>query len=1255
MVSITLDRIWEVLGWVFGLNGEVFREIVAAPGGETLALIVVLLAGLSLAIGQSIILFINRVKPIRFVFSLLISAILYLFEVLFLVLSTWLICLLSRSVQLPLTTLFIILGLSYAPLLFSFLGALPYLGFPILRILSIWHLLAMVVGFSAVANVGIGSAFGYVAFGWFVKELLGNTIGQPISQLGRRLAERVAGGHLALHRTELTEILQSGLETRFFASTTAAAPSIQLDTSTPDRSASLPTSQPVESFANSSAGAVALPMDFNTDEPIAPSQRRIQDIPQAIRLAMMLLGMALLFLVIALLLRPIRLSLFGWYDSLPWLVRRFFDLSWIGLVALVFAGLLAPLETLGWWAGWYNDDLDTTRSRLTTSAQPPRQDSDPPSRYIVYVDGVGQSSEAYTPDVVEFIEALQVVLPDDAEFIQGLMMYSVFNKPLNQDRPLAWLWRLADKMRWENPMALLGLMVNVRNAWIVAISADKRYGPIYNQGIAQVLYNGLLERGYQPGNGIPITLIGYSGGAQMSIAAAPYLKRVLGSEIEVISLGGVMSANINVLKLGHLYHLVGNKDGVAKLGPLLFPGRRQWFPLSYWNRAMRKGKISEISLGPVGHQVPGGIMDPNALLPTGESHLQHTIALILAILDGRLLDTVPQPHRKPSNYELYKQAAFNNYTYYPLTQTVDAQWYRPIAPWMGRLILPQPSERHQVRGVWLELHHADRGYEELVGQRVMLRWADDPRVKNLVRAVTQDVHFSVDATYSSQYSGTIHPERLNHWQQVGPLESLAGSHPSDDLIVMLTGAVDVQTADSRDPSTHPPIHPSTPAALYIRHQPIEITGRYYGLVQFAAPIANTDRFQVRHFNPTSRQFDGVQEVVRLPPVLRAKNYGSFPSTTHQLEQSPLNETGWYIYGAKDANGEFVVQSLAPRSLFRLQPDRVVFGSQASYRYIRRESWANAAAQKGRISSVLCVGGRKPSAEQPDSIQAAIDEWQVGDRALLLHVYGGIGGNNKEPAAATPIFFGHFSYGLATVIHDPISDERRFDIRYHQVYSHNTDGLTAGTLHWSRYMGDRQFGWAGTRPVCDILIKFDPFTGEFDLNGERRSSLTTMVKQLEAMTARYRIGDGTGATYVGPANNCAQDSNQALFASLRTLSQMIESNQPLLQTWLTHQPDQAQRYQQLLQVKTKLYQRLQPFGSPRTDWESNEFNLGRSLEDEPLRNLVTGLGSWRTLLPRKSSDMVVQVFLEQGASVWVLRTNQVGGYDPDIEPISPMTI
>ncbi|GAP98982.1 hypothetical protein [Leptolyngbya sp. NIES-2104] len=1205
-----LNPFSDLINGALYLSQDAFARIIRNPQGQAIALLVVLGAGLSLGIGQSVILFANRVKPVRFLLSLLLNAILFAFGFLFLVFSTWLIGLLPGFARISWGDLVEAFGLSYTPLLFGFLGALPHLGSPILNVLSVWHLLQMVTAVSAVAQVGGAAAFTHVAVGWIVLQLLQGTIGQPIARFGQKLDRKVAGVDLVKQRSRLREQVQTGLETRILSSNSA----IEVGSVAP--------------LYTSGTTTIELPTQ-DTQTLGVRMENRFQGIPQAIRLGLILFGMVLLFVVVALLLRPIRLSLFSWYATLPRVVRWTFDLSWIGIVALIFAGLLAPLETLGWWAGWFGDELETKELSQTTVSQASKQ----VDRYVVYLDGVGQSGEAYTPDVEDFLTALDPALPERMELVRGLMLYSVRNQALVSDRPLSWVWRLADRMRWENPMALLGLMVNIRNAWIVAVSADKRYGPIYNQGIAQVIYNGLIQRGYQPKEGTPITLIGYSGGAQMSVAAAPYLRRALETEIEVISLGGVMSANNNFLKLEHLYHLVGDQDSVAALGPLLFPGRRKWFPLSYWNRALRKGKISEISLGAMGHQVPGGIMDPNAYLQNGQSHLEYTIDQVLSILNGDFLIHTPPRARAISNYELYKQADFNNYTHYPLDQTVDSNWYRSIAPWMGRLILPQISERRQLRGIWFEVHHAPAGYESLIGKKVVLRWADDPTLKQWIRAVTHDVHFSVNATYSSQYGGTIHPDRVNHWQQVGPLESLAASHPSDDLIVMLTDPVEI------DRST-----------LYIQHPPSEITGRYYGLVRFEFPIAGSNCFQVTHFNRASRDFDGWKEAVRLPEVVIAQCYGSLPSTANKLERSPLNETGWYIYGAKDASGVFVVQSLAPRSLLRLQPDRVVFGSKAAYRYIRQESWAKAVEQKGNISSVLCAN------RQSENNQSAIDEWKIGDRALLLHVYGGIGGNKKEPAAATPIFFGHFAYGVATVVHDPISDERRFDIQYYQVYTHNTDGLTSGTVHWSRYMGDRQFGWLGVRPVCDVLVKFEPFTGRFDLlNGTQRSPLDSMIRQLEAMTARYRVGDGTGATYVGPANNCAQDANQALFASIRSLSDEIAANQSYLERWLSQNPDQAKQYQQLLAVKHRLNSQLQPFGSPRSDWETNEFKLGTTLEDDPLRNLWTGLGSWRTLLPRKASDAIVKTFLEQGASVWVLRTNQVGGHNPDIEPIAPMTL
>jgi len=1223
METSGFERFWSFLGGVFSLDGDTFRQVATLPSGLLLALFVVLAAGLSLAVGQSIILFINQVKPVRFVFSLLITAILYLFGFLFLVFSTWLITLLPWSAQVPLSSLVRVLGISYAPLLFGFLGALPYLGGPILTLLSIWHFLALVVGFGAIAGVSLTQSVGYVALGWAVLQILEQVIGQPIANLGRWVADKVAGVELTTDRRDLVEVVRSRM----------AEPPSPLVTPTQQP---LPDAQQLIQTARQRVENLAEDISLRATPADAGSALILKEQSSRwgwVKVALGLVGMALLAYGVAVLLEPVRNGLFGWYANLPGLFRFFFDLAWIGVIALAFAGLLAPLETLGWWAGWYDDEINTSVN--VGELAEPVTDPGNITRYIIYLDGIGQSTTEYLPDVEDFLDALAPSLPDDMALIRGLVGYSVLNNPLNEDRPLAFLWRLADKQRWTNPASLLGLLVNLRNVLIVGVSSDKRYGPLYNHGIAQVMHNALIKNGYQPGSGVPITLIGYSGGGQMSCASAPFLKRAMGAPIDVISLGGVISANNNLLRLEHLYHLVGKKDTVERIGPLMFPGRWKLFPLSYWNRAKRLGKISFVSLGPtVGHQLPGGIMDPKAYVADGRSHLQQTVDYIGQILRGNLLRTTDTRPQKLSNYARYQEAAFNQYSYYPAQQTVDAAWYQPIGAWMGRLILPQRHEREQLRGVWFEVYHTAPGYEYLVGQKVKLRWANDPVLNKLVAAVKRDVHFSAEAEYTSKYGGLVHPTRLNHWQQVGPLESLAGAHPDDDITAMLEGMVQVELDE--------------PAVLTIRSTPVEITGRYYGLVRFVEPVGSGG-YRVIHFNRATRQFDGLVEVVETPAALLAQDYGSYPSTLREIERSPLNETGWYIFGAKNAAGTFVVRSLAPRSLLRLQPDRVIVGNKAGYRYIRRDSWANAAAQKGTISSVLVT-------PMDQSNQQAIETWQEGDRALVLHTYGGIGGTKKEPAAATPIFFGHFAYGLATVIRDPLADELRFDIQYYQVYTHNSDGLTAGTLHWSRYMGDRQLGWLGNRPTCDILVKQNAFTDSFSSGDIHQSALDIMVAALQVMTARYRIGDGTGGTYVGPANNCSQDSNQALFKSLQYIQRRIEGTDPIaLNAWLSSNPTLAHRYQELVQLGQDLEGELQPLGGPRSDWEKNEFNLGSTLEDAPLRNLWTGIGSWRTLLPRKASDTIVRVFLKHDATVWVLRTNQVGGYDPDIEPIAPMTL
>ncbi|NJM72182.1 MAG: CAAX protease [Scytonema sp. RU_4_4] len=956
------------------------------------------------------------------------------------------------------------------------------------------------------------------------------------------------------------------------------------------------------------------------------------------------LGIIFIALLCTVLFPQLRHVWFVWYNALGSALKLTVDLLQISLIAVLFAGLLVPLEALGWWAGWYGDTINTSRSLgILEEPIPPQTNV---VRYVIYLDGIGQASSKYFPDGDQFLRELAADLPDNIVIIRGLIPYSVFNRPLTESGILSSFWRFAERRSQSSSVSLFNglfaLTINIRNLLVVAVSADQRFGPIYNQGTAQVMYNSLISHGYKPGSGVPITLIGFSGGAQIAMGAVPSLKQaLLSAPIEVISLAGVISGNNNALLIEHMYHLVGDKDAVERLGPILFPRRWKLFFLSYWNRAKFMGKISFVSLGPVGHMGAGGPLDANKFLSDGRSYLRQTIEIVSKIVLEEYPYNQELVKTKISNYERYQEAAFNRPDYYPLNQSVNIDLYRPIASWMGRLILP-PKEQRQL-GVLFEVHHADAKHQHLVGRVVYLQWIDDPKSKISVQSTKKDLHFNAEALYNYT-QGRIVPIRINHWRQVTPLESLAGSRPNDDMIVMLRKPVAVEQNGEI-------------VTLYVTSEPVQISGRFYGLVKFLHPIQpGSEQFRVVHFNRHFREFDSVEEVVLLPEVIPSgQNF--YSSSSRDIEKSPLNDKGWYIYGAKNAAGMFVVQALAPRALLQVNPQQVIVGRKPALEYLRKHCWKKITTKKGQIQSVLL------NTKGTDS-QRAVSKWREGECALLLHVYGGIGGKKRESAAKIPVYFGHFAYGVARVVREPLTGELRFDLEYHQVYCHNVDGLVAGTLSWTRYMGDRQFGWLGIRPACDILIKLDALTDDYDTDEVKRSALGAFIRQLEIMTARYRIGDGMGATYVGPANNCAQDSNQALYAAIRIIQAAIQFNakdipyaiktNPEFKNWLLRHPEYATSFKQLVKLDKALRDELLPFGVTRVDWESSTTTIGTSLLDSPLRQIFRALVSWRSILPRKANDTVAQIFFKQGASMWILSTSQVGNSDPDIAAITPFT-
>ncbi|RMG08022.1 MAG: abortive infection protein, partial [Cyanobacteria bacterium J055] len=510
---------------------------------------------------------------------------------------------------------------------------------------------------------------------------------------------------------------------------------------------------------------------------------------------------------------------------------------------------------------------------------------------------------------------------------------------------------------------------------------------------------------------------------------------------------------------------------------------------------------------------------------------------------------------------------------------------------------------------------------------------------------TRDIRFNRE-TQISQNMGYVLPDRLNDRHQVGPLESLAGARTLDDITVMLELPVEVEDRarllDRELVGNH-----QINVTLTLDRPPVQISGYFVGLVSIINRVDPTGHlFEVRHYNRISQQFDGDLETICIPQAIADRN-GLFRSTINKIEESPFNASGWYIYGARDAQGTFTVRAIEPRNLTNLIPDKIHLGVPAGLNYIDRLNWQNTAAQKGTIKTVLL----DPLANNASEATA---DWKEGDKALLVHVYGGIGGNKAEATAPFGIVTGHFAYGIATVIRDPFTDQLRFDIDYWQVYAHNPDGIISGTATWANYMGDLQRGWLGSRPVSDVLIKLDCVTKDYYFDGICISPLTQLQTELETMMARYRNGDGDGAALVTPVTSCVQDSNQALYIAIQRIEQQVACH-PQILDWLRSHPTHPQtlRFQRLQALGTALEKLLVPLGIVRPDWERNARQLaGITPEPNIFRALYKTVTSWRTMLPRFAYDEIARLFLKHGAKLWFLRTNQVGGFDADIVPKAP---
>lgn len=315
------------------------------------------------------------------------------------------------------------------------------------------------------------------------------------------------------------------------------------------------------------------------------------------------------------------------------------------LLLLLFFALLAPTESMRWWATQSPDEAEERAARLSALLTAAEGGEDDKLSYVVYISGVGAfEPEASLAGERPLLEAVRTRL-DGIGLVSQIYPYSMTNHGLLEERLSSWWWRIVQRRTAGGPGAPLArIIINFRNALQVGVSLDQRYGPLYSLGIANVIWDELLDAGYHPADQRPIVLLSWSGGAQIAVGASWYLAAT-GAPVYLISVGGFMDSDPGFDKLAHAWLFKGTRDWVQGAARL-FPGRWPINRRSSWNRALAEGRVTVRTIGPLKHLGRGSYLSQGVKMPDGRTGREITTEVICATLIHAGL-AVPRPAGKP--------------------------------------------------------------------------------------------------------------------------------------------------------------------------------------------------------------------------------------------------------------------------------------------------------------------------------------------------------------------------------------------------------------------------------------------------------------------------------------------------------------------------------------------------------------------------------------------------------------------------------
>ncbi len=514
--------------------------------------------------------------------------------------------------------------------------------------------------------------------------------------------------------------------------------------------------------------------------------------------------------------------------------------------------------------------------------------------------------------------------------------------------------------------------------------------------------------------------------------------------------------------------------------------------------------------------------------------------------------------------------------------------------WTGRLILPAENERRSDGGIFLEVLNAPESYDNLIGTKCRLACKKDTAYETYFNKSKTEIRFD-NYTEESIKKMNVHPFRINGWKNISPLESLAGAHFKDDIIVA------IHSPEFEDDSEHEKV-------LFISSEPVIISGNLYSLVKFSRKL-NNNEYEVIHYNAEEKNFSGEKSVLifSIPDALPGNK---IPLTTlTDIEKTELNNDGFYVYCVLNNEKQIELKAIEPRKILSV-------GNEHEFATFKK-------SQKDLSSMLSTIKQKNVYLKKTFSLKQN-ENWKIGDRGFLIHIFGWRTGPNADVMKKGQRVEGHFSTGITEVIEDKITNDFKFDITYNQAYCHNKEGIISSPVKYHHYMGNLENGMMYQSPVADAIFK---------IHAKNIHVIDIFDKYIKKTLSRIRTGIGNGYTPVNAAINCSQDTAFAIYeASIREKKFFSRDDKKFI---------------------TKFIRLYRGYTTIPKRWKKMLKNIPITQNDLVGKNIfLNAIFSIKSIFPLLHYKSIYRILSMHSSVITIIRTNSIGGLSDGVIPVMP---